>query len=216
MCGARFSTARLLATLVGGALQAFASAALRLSLRAALVTAAAVLESLERFRDTLNRVLLLAHIFFRFFGSRARHFFGQYFGRAARFSHMFLCHAGQVNLRIGRQARCLLLINTQLFGHRLAGSGGCLEEIFRAVDRDQMLASNPGLFQQALRKLQIQLTELLYRTEQRFRDTVKKRQLRFQMAFGSRADTTRRTYPFWWRDALQREFQGYVSTGQEE
>jgi len=21
---------------------------------------------------------------------------------------------------------------------------------------------------------------------------------------------TRRTYPFWWRDALQREFQGYV------
>src|SRR5450830_1019914 len=58
-----------------------------------------------------------------------------------------------------------------------------------SVDRDQMLASNRGLFQQALRKLQIQLTELLYRTEQRFRDTVKKRQLRFQMAFGSRADT---------------------------
>ena len=103
---------------------------------------------------------------------------------------MLLGHVGQFDLRIGGQTRQLLLILAQLLGGWLARCGSDLEHIFSALDRQQVLAGDSGFFQQALRQLHVQVTEVLHRLEHGLRQTIEKSQLRFQVVFDGWGNTT--------------------------
>jgi hypothetical protein len=110
-------------------------------LGAALIAVGTVLVvGLERLGDALHASAACAR-FSPFLPTPCAPLLPPGLGRAARFIHMLLGHVGQFDLRIGGQARQLLLILAQLLGGRLA-RGGNLERIFDALDRQQVLAGN--------------------------------------------------------------------------